>query len=115
MRLRLLAVSAAFMGGYLVIAGVPASATPVGSGSPAALATSAPAESYMQYRRYRRYYRPRRVYYAPRRYYRRAYYRPSGYYRPRYYRPYPVYGYPAYRYPYGYQGRPRIGVHFGMF
>ena len=26
-----------------------------------------------------------------------------------------LYGYPAYRYPYGYQGRPRILAQFGLF
>jgi hypothetical protein len=75
MRLRLLAIAAAVMGGYLAVAGAPASAAPVGWGFPAATAASGPAESYMQYRRYRPYYAPRRAY------------RPYRYYRPRYYRP----------------------------
>jgi hypothetical protein len=113
MRLRLLAIVAATVGGYLAISGLPASATPVGAESPDAVAISIPTESYMQYRGYRRYYAPRRAYFAPRRYYRRAYYRPYRYYRPRYYRP--IYGYPAYGYPYYGYRRPGIGVHFGLF
>jgi hypothetical protein len=77
---KLLALAALVIGGCLSIAGAPASAAPVGSALPAATAASGPAESYMQYRRYRHRY------YAPRRAYRRAY-RPYRYYRPRYYRP----------------------------
>jgi hypothetical protein len=107
MRLRLLAIGAAVMGGYLAVAAAPASATPVGSGPAAAFASSGPAESYMQYRRYRRHYAPRRVYYAPRRVYRRAYYRPYRYYRP-------AYGYPYYGSPY-YGYGPGVGVQFRLF
>jgi hypothetical protein len=72
---RLLAIAVA-AGGYLAFAGSPASAAPAGPGSPpVALETSGPAESYMQYRRYRhRYYAPRR--YRPYRSFRRPYYRP---------------------------------------
>jgi hypothetical protein len=104
MGVKLLAIAAAVMGGYLVFAAAPASATPVES--TAGLATIGPAESYMQYRRYRRHYAPRRVYYTPRRVYRRAYYRPYRYYRP-------AYGYP-YGYPY-YGYGPGVGVQFRLF
>ena len=88
---RLVAIVGAVVGGYLAVAQAPASASPFGAATPAA-ETSAPAEAYMHYRRYRhrhyaprrsyrRYYVPRR-YYAPRRSYRR-YYAPRPYYAPR--------------------------------
>jgi hypothetical protein len=71
--LKLLALVGVVVGGCLS-AGAPVSAAPVGSALQAATAaTNAPAE-YMQYRRYRPYYTPRRAY-------------RRGYYRPRYYRP----------------------------
>jgi hypothetical protein len=73
---RLMAIIGAVVGGYLAVA--PASAAPFSATTPIA-ETSAPAEAYMQYRGYRRYYAPRRAY--------RRVYRPRRYYAPRYYRP----------------------------
>jgi hypothetical protein len=88
---RLMAIIGAVVGGYLAVA--PASAAPFSATTPVA-ETSAPAEAYMHYRRYRhrhyaprrsyrRYYAPRRGYYAPRRSYRRYYAPRRMYYAPR--------------------------------
>jgi hypothetical protein len=105
--MRFLAIVTAAMGAYVAVATAPVSAAPVGSGATTSVETSGPAEAYMQYRRYRHHYAPRRVYYAPRRVYRRAYYRPYRAYRP-------VYGYPYYGSPY-YGYGPGVGVHFRLF
>ena len=81
---RVLAMIGAIMGGYFVVPGAPASAAPLASEtSEAAAVTSAPGESYMRHRGYRRYYAPRRMYYAPRRSFRRYYAPRRVYYAPR--------------------------------
>jgi hypothetical protein len=102
----LVAIIGAVVGGYLAVPQAPASAAPFGAATPVA-ETSAPAEAYMHYRRYRhRHYVPRRVYYAPRyrRYYapRRVYYAPRRSYR-RYYAPRRAYYAPRRSYRRGYR------------
>lgn len=73
---RMLAMILAAMGGYLVLSGAPASATPLTSGSVANTAVGEPLVAYARDRRYRqRHYAPRRAY-RPHRSYRRHYSRP---------------------------------------